>query len=35
MYTDHLKKNATTTEKYILRKMGLKFQSLEFNIYVK
>ena len=24
MYTDHLRKNATTNEKYILRKMSLK-----------
>ena len=32
---DHLKKYATTNEKYILRKMGLKFQSPKFNIYAK
>ena len=33
--TCDLSKNVATNEKYILRKMGLKFQSSKFNIYVK
>ena len=37
MQTDNynFRKNVATNEKYILRKMDLKFQSPKFNIYAK
>ena len=35
MFTDHLKKDDTTNENCILRKMDLKFQSPKLIIYAK